>query len=69
VKLEEPAFGSKFSKLGETLDFYGDKPVTVVEVRTETTGRWPKEIFYLPALLLLGLVIASQKRRQTVPAF
>jgi TRAP transporter 4TM/12TM fusion protein len=69
LKLEEPAFGSKFSKLGETLDFYADKPVVVSEVRTPVSGRWMKEIFYLPALLLLGLVIAAQRRRQTQPAF
>jgi hypothetical protein len=69
VKLEEPAFGSKFSKLGETLDFYADKPVVVSEVRTPVSGRWAKEIFYIPALLLLGLVIAMQRRRQTQPAF
>ena len=69
VKLEEPAFGSKFSKLGETLDFYADKPVVVSEVRTPVVGRWVKEIFYIPAILLLGFVIAMQRRRQTQPAF
>jgi len=69
VKLEEPAFGSKFSKLGETLDFYSDKPVVVSEVRTPVVGRWVKEIFYIPAILLLGFVIAMQRRRQTQPAF
>jgi hypothetical protein len=69
LKLEEPAFGSKFSKLGETLDFYADKPVVVSQVRTPVSGRWMKEIFYIPALLLLGLVIAVQRRRQTQPAF
>mgnify|MGYP001817560391 FL=1 len=69
LKLEEPAFGSKFSKLGETLDFYADKPVIVSEVRTPVTGRWLKEIFYIPAILLLGLVIAMQRPRQTQPAF
>lgn len=44
------------------LDFYGDEPVTVTlfEVPAE---RAPKEIFYLLAVLLLGLVIWSQRRR------
>ena len=69
TKLEEPLPGTKYSKIGQAFDFYGDTPVTVAEVRTAATGRWPKEIFYLPALLLLGLVIAMQRRRQTVPAF
>jgi hypothetical protein len=31
--------------------------------------RLPKELFYIPALLLLGLIISLQRRRQTVPAF
>ncbi|MEL7302283.1 MAG: TRAP transporter permease, partial [Pseudomonadota bacterium] len=68
MKLEEPALGSKFAKLGETFDFYGDAPVVIAEVKAEAS-RWPKEIFYIPALFLLAFVIAMQRRRQTVPAF
>lgn len=68
AKLDEPALGSKLAKLGQQFDFYGDKPVQIAEVRQER-ARWPKEIFYLPALLLLGLVIMLQRRRQTQPAF
>jgi hypothetical protein len=29
----------------------------------------PEQVFYIPALLLLGLVILLQRRRQTKPAF
>ena len=29
----------------------------------------PAQVFYLPALVLLGLVILLQRRRQTKPAF
>ncbi len=31
--------------------------------------RMPKEVFYIPALVLLGIVILLQRRRQTKPAF
>jgi len=68
VAIEEPMFGTRFESIGRTFDFYGDAPVTVAEVKLPV-DRWPKEIFYIPALLLLGLVIALQRRRQTVPAF
>ena len=68
AKLEEPAFGSKFAKLGRTFDFYGDKPV-FVEAAKVPNERLPKELFFIPALLLLGLIILAQRRRQTQPAF
>jgi hypothetical protein len=31
--------------------------------------RITKYVFYIPALLLLGVVVLLQRRRQTVPAF
>ncbi|MCB2137095.1 MAG: DUF3394 domain-containing protein, partial [Rhodobacteraceae bacterium] len=66
--LEEPMAGTKFFTPFSMYDFYGDDPVEIVTVQTEAE-RMPKEVFYIPALLLLGLVIAVQRRRQTVPAF
>lgn len=66
--LDEPIAGSVFFTTFQKFDFYGDKPVEIAIVQTEAE-RLPKEIFYIPALLLLGLVIAMQRRRQTVPAF
>ncbi|MEO1649543.1 MAG: TRAP transporter permease [Pseudomonadota bacterium] len=68
AKLEEPLPGSKYAKIGQRFDFYVDKPVVIAEVKTPA-DRWPKEIFLIPAFLLLGLVIALQRRRQEVPAF
>jgi TRAP transporter 4TM/12TM fusion protein len=66
--LEEPVFGSDYqSRLGD-FDFYMDTRVEVTEVLLEA-DRFPKQIFYIPALLLLGLVIMMQRRRQTKPAF
>ncbi|HUS95170.1 MAG TPA: DUF3394 domain-containing protein, partial [Hyphomicrobiaceae bacterium] len=68
AKFEEPLPGSKFANLSRSFDFYGDKPV-VVSVVKMPNERMPKEIFYIPALLLLGFVVMLQRRRQTQPAF
>ena len=70
VKLEEPMPGTPLFHLSQKFDFYGDKPVLVTNVY-EPAQRMPKEVFYIPALLLLGLVIASQlhrRRRQRAAA-
>ena len=63
VKLEEPMPGTPFFHLSQKFDFYADKPVVITNVY-EPAKRMPKEVFYIPALLLLGLVIASQLRRR-----
>jgi hypothetical protein len=66
---EEPLPGTKFEALSNTYDFYDDaKPVVVSAVKVEN-DRVVKEVFYIPALFLLGLVIMLQRRRQTQPAF
>ena len=44
------------------------EPVRLASVQT-AADRLPAQIFYIPALLLLGLVILLQRRRQTKPAF
>lgn len=66
--LDEPFAGTEFFSEFQNFDFYGDVPVEVAEMQVNAE-RWPKEIFYFPAILLLGVVIAFQRRRQTVPAF
>ena len=68
MAMEEPLFGTPNEKLGQVFDFYGDKPVVISQVQVPN-DRLPKEVFYLPALLILGLVILLQRRRQTKPAF
>lgn len=72
VTLEEPFRpGPSGSVPGQKLggfDFYGDQPVEIVAIQVENE-RLPKEVFYLPALLLLGLVVVLQRRRTDVPAF
>jgi len=69
TKLEEPFQPTSVpgSKLLD-FDFYGDQPVRVVTVEVPAE-RVAKEVFYIPALLLLALVIMLQRRRTDVPAF
>ena len=68
VRLDEPMFGSDTAETLSNFDFYADEPVRLAAVQT-ATERLPAQIFYIPALLLLGLVILLQRRRQTKPAF
>lgn len=68
AKFDEPT-NQSLGKLSRRFDFYADRPVTVTHVYEVNNTRWPKEIFYIPALLLLGIVILFQRRRQTQPAF
>ncbi len=68
VLLDEPFTGTPFSKKLSNFDYYGDEPV-IIEAVKSPAKRMPKELFYLPALLLLGIVVFFQRRRQVVPAF
>ncbi|MCH9672663.1 MAG: DUF3394 domain-containing protein, partial [Gammaproteobacteria bacterium] len=68
AKIEEPFPGSPFfESIGKSFDYYGDEPVKVSELRKEAS-RLPKEVFYIPALLLLGLIVWLQLRRRDVVA-
>ena len=57
-----------FFELFQKFDFYGNTSGTVTVVQIDAV-RLPKELLYIPALLLLGLITSLQRRRQTVPAF
>lgn len=69
AKLDEPFQPTSVpgSKMRD-FDFYGDEPtkITAIEVPVE---RIAKEVFYIPAFLVLALVIMLQRRRTDVPAF
>ncbi len=67
--LEEPFPGTPyFGSLGTEYDYYGDDPVTIAQVEVEN-DRMPKELFFIPALLLMLGLMAIQRRRATQPAF
>ncbi|NND89227.1 MAG: TRAP transporter permease [Granulosicoccus sp.] len=66
--LEEPFAGTPFFQTLQMFDFYADPLVRIEKVQIPAE-RIAKEVFYIPALLLLGIVILFQRRRQTKPAF
>ena len=61
--MDEPFPGTPFESLGRKFDFYGDQPV-VVETVAVPNERVLKEIFYIPAAILLALIIFLQLRRK-----
>jgi TRAP transporter 4TM/12TM fusion protein len=68
VAMDEPMFGTPFADALSGFDFYGVAPVVITEVQ-RPADRLPAQLFFIPALLLLALVIFMQRRRQTKPAF
>ncbi|WP_299044196.1 TRAP transporter permease [uncultured Tateyamaria sp.] len=69
LAMDEPFPGTPFfESLGNEYDFYGDSPVQITQVQIEN-DRLPKELFFIPALLLLGGLVLIQRRRATQPAF
>ena len=69
IAMDEPFPGTPFfESLGNEYDFYGDTPVQITQVQIENE-RMPKELFFIPALLLLGGLVFLQSRRATQPAF
>ncbi|MBI1622711.1 TRAP transporter permease [Aquamicrobium zhengzhouense] len=63
VVLDEPMdLNSLAGRTLSDLDFYADKPVVVKAVEVPSK-RLPREIFYIPALLLFALVVWAQRRR------
>ena len=68
VAMDEPMPATPFANALSGFDFYGNEQVMLAEVQYRV-DRLPQEVFYIPALLLLGLVVLFQRRRQTKPAF
>jgi len=60
--LEEPMFGTPYADTLSSFDFYGDEPVQLTTVQAPASQS-PKELIFIPALLLLGLVAMMQKAR------
>jgi hypothetical protein len=61
--------GTKFEVLSRAYDFYADGNPVIASAVKMPDDRVMKEIFYIPALPLLGLVIMLQCRCETQPAF
>ncbi|WP_298361821.1 TRAP transporter permease [uncultured Litoreibacter sp.] len=70
VKMDEPAFGSPFGDTLSSFDFYADDPVQIASVQAPS-NQMPKELVFIPALILLLLVALLQRGRigrEGVPA-
>ncbi len=62
LKIEEPLPTSPFFKTMGAFDFYADNPVTLKVARVKA-DQLPKELIFIPGLLLLGLIAFLQSLR------
>ncbi|AUQ70495.1 TRAP transporter permease [Phaeobacter inhibens] len=70
VKLDEPMFGTPAQSGMDSFDFYGDEPVRLLSVQAPA-NQLPKELIFIPALLLLAMIAFLQRARASkegVPA-
>ena len=61
-QMDEPGFGTDLSDALSSFDFYGDDPVVISSVQV-AANQMPKELVWIPALLLLALIAFLQKSR------
>ncbi|MEP0963778.1 MAG: TRAP transporter permease [Roseobacter sp.] len=62
--LEEPGFGTELADALASFDFYGDDPVAITSVQA-ASDQPPKELIWIPALVLLALIGFLQNGRAT----
>jgi hypothetical protein len=62
MRLEEPMFGAPIADQMSSFDFYADNPVSISAVKVPQS-QMPKELVFIPALLLLALVAMLQRAR------
>nr|WP_170538543.1 TRAP transporter permease [Ruegeria arenilitoris] len=70
VKMDEPMFGSPIADDLANFDYYADEPVRIASADLPVSQP-PKQLIYIPAMLLLGLIAFLQRgraARQEVPA-
>ncbi|KUJ81899.1 TRAP transporter permease [Ruegeria profundi] len=71
IKLEEPMFGSPVADELGNFDYYGDEAVRLTSVSLPSSQP-PKQMIYIPAMILLGLIAFLQRgraaRQEEVPA-
>ncbi len=61
-QLDEPGFGTELADTLSSFDFYGDEPVSISAVQV-ASNQLPKELIWIPALLLLALIAYLQNGR------
>ncbi|WP_417250372.1 TRAP transporter permease [Celeribacter sp.] len=62
MRLDEPMFGAPVSEKLSTFDFYGDDPVQITAIQAPA-NQLPKELIFIPALLLLAFIAFLQNGR------
>ncbi len=70
VSFEEPMFGTPYAQTFLDFDFYADRPMTIDSVKAPA-DQMPKELMFIPALVLLAFLALLQRARMTrqeVPA-
>ncbi|WP_170505782.1 TRAP transporter permease [Ruegeria arenilitoris] len=70
VKLDEPMFGTPVADELDNFDYYADDAVRLTSVSLPSSQP-PKQLIYIPAMILLGLIAFLQRgraARQEVPA-
>ena len=64
IRIEEPFVGTDlFIKIGDLFDYYADTPVVIDHIK-QPSERMPKELFYIPAIIVLAGIILVQSRRR-----
>lgn len=63
VKMDEPSFSSPFAQSLGSFDFYLDDPVVIKSIQAPS-AQSPKELVFIPALLLLFFIGWLQSRRR-----
>ncbi|WP_114008426.1 TRAP transporter permease [Cohaesibacter intestini] len=62
TKMDEPFPGTPLFEKMNSFDFYGDDPVVIKSAKVKA-DQLPKELVFIPGLLLLGLVYMLQRAR------
>jgi len=63
VKMDEPSFSSPYAQSLGSFDFYLEEPVVIKSIQAPSSQS-PKELIFIPALLLLFLIGWIQSRRE-----
>ena len=61
-QMDEPAFGSELGEALSSFDFFGDEPVAITTIQAPS-NQLPKELIFIPALLLLAMIAWLQNAR------
>ncbi len=62
TKMDEPFPGTPLFDKMSSFDFYGDNPVVIKSAKVKA-DQLPKELIFIPGLLLLGLIYMLQRAR------